>query len=224
MNRTETKQDLTSAHSLKGLETLRKMNTAPSDWGLTPIKWEKKLVKTKAWVRCGKCRGEGYYKAHPKLGILNDSDSRLYGLTKDSKDEVCTDCPRVGFTKKGRDYAAKPHGESSYYMYSGHHGSVWHKDNRYSFMNGLVVAEVEVEREVGTVLWAKGTKFDSRFGGGADVCQLCSKVIPSGRVVPLNGKEADGTIHGIWAGEDCARKFFGVKAFKPEQIVSKGAR
>jgi hypothetical protein len=28
-------------------------------------------------------------------------------------------------------------------------------------------------------------------------------------------------VHGMWIGEDCARKFFGVKAFKPEQIVTR---
>lgn len=85
-------------------------------------------------------------------------------------------------------------------------------------MNGLVREHRMVTKTVGVVQWAKHTHFDSRFGSGIN-CSLCSKLIPSGRFIPVTGKGKDGRVHGMWVGEDCARKFFGVKNFKEDHII-----
>ncbi len=196
-------------HSEKGLKTLAEMGTAPESWGLTPIKWENKLVKINAWVACPDCGGGGYKKK---------ADESSW---KPSEQEACDKCPRVPFTKKGRTYFWKHSEENFYRRNDGHHGAVW--ISRYAYMNGLVQKEILVEKMVGKVLWAEGTEFDSRFSQTFDQCHLCAKVIPSHRFVPVNGKGANEVIHGMWVGEDCARKFFGIKAFTPEQIISREA-
>lgn len=221
---------MTTSHSEKGLETLRQMNTVPSDWGLTPIKWETKLYPTMVWVECKTCQGEGSLwsldgkteklTAKQVTKALGGSDydveraSAFYLRNKKGTTQHgCPNCPWVRLTRTGRSY-------------------FWEKDGRQGFADifreqGYVKELRNVERTVGTVLWAKGTQFDSRFqcsNGGDGLCHLCAKNIPSRRFVPVNGKSKDGVIHGAWVGEDCARKFFGIKAFKPEQVVLKEAR
>ncbi len=201
-------------HSDKGLETISKMGTRPENWGLTPIKWETKLVEVDAWILCKTCGGGG------QIGTVDGKTVPGHVAWNSHKQEtmrICESCPKVPFTKKGRSWYHEEAGSFS----DRHHGAARELDYRY--MNGLVRKCVMVERLVGTVLWAKGTKFDSRFGSGQS-CALCAKSIPSGRFVPVNGKGDDDTVHGMWVGEDCARKFFGIKAFKPEQIVTREAR
>ncbi|MDD5301482.1 MAG: hypothetical protein PHS14_00120 [Elusimicrobia bacterium] len=215
----------TTNHSAKGLETIERMGTQAKDWGLTPIKWEEKRVRMTVWVRCPTCRGNGHvWKFGDKVVGTNDAAQKFlgekypYGIERIAKekggiDVTCPTCPEVSWTKCGRQ--AYSDDQDCFYADDGN----GHRSN-YRTANGLVKAEREVLRWVGTVLWAKGTKFDSRFGGGRH-CALCAKEIPSGRFVPVNGKDAKGEIHGMWIGEDCARKFFGVKAFKPEQMVTR---
>lgn len=227
------------AHSEKGLETLRQMNTTPADWGLTPIKWEKKLYPTMVWVKCQTCDGEGSLytlegnteKLTAKLAAkaLGWSDYQVEQASawrmrnvKELTAHGCHVCPWVRPTRTGREY---------FWEHTYENGEKRQAFSQCHGEQGYVKELRNVEKMVGTVLWAKGTQFDSRFGDNennknyrADGCQLCAKPIPSQRFVPLNGKSPDGTIHGIWAGEDCARKFFGVKAFTPEQVVPREVR
>jgi RecJ-like exonuclease len=75
--------------------------------------------------------------------------------------------------------------------------------------------------------WHKKTIFDSRFHdhnrSNCQVCELCSKTITSvfSKVVPVTGKGSNGVIHGMYVGQDCATKFFGIKNFKKNEIIAK---
>ncbi len=59
---------------------------------------------------------------------------------------------------------------------------------------------------VGTPQWPVGTKFDARFNAGCH-CHLCNKVVLKTGKVPVVGTGADGVVHGMWVGCDCAKKF-----------------
>lgn len=206
-------------HSEKGLETLALMGTSPSDWGLAEIKWFKKMKTIETWTPCPTCNGDG------RVGVVDGKvvdgcTAWNRGASKTIK--VCDKCPRVKFTKIGRIYRTKdmtPQQPS----YDRHHGAA--HDLGYSEMNGLVLAKFQVEVRWGVVKWHKDTRFDSRFRmkwgatSGHRECELCAKAIPSGRFVPIAAKDKNGIPHGAWVGEDCARKFFGIKKFKDDEVV-----
>lgn len=76
-----------------------------------------------------------------------------------------------------------------------------------------------------TIVWEEGIlHHQSRFSGysstGCPRCDACGKSIPSGRLVPLEGKNKDGEWMSILAGTDCAKTLFGVKdvGIKMEKI------
>lgn len=206
-------------HSDKGLETLTQMGTVPSDWGLAEIKWFKKIVEIETWTPCPVCKGDG--RVGTVDGKLVDGCTAWNrGASKTIK--VCESCPRVRFTKIGRFYRTKdmlPQQPS----YDRHHGAA--HDLGYSEMNGLVPAKFKVEKRWGVVKWHKDTRFDSRFRmswgatSGHRQCELCGKPIPSNRFVPIAAKDKNEIPHGAWVGEDCARKFFGIKKFKDDEVV-----
>lgn len=202
-------------HSDKGLDTLTGMKTVPSDWGLAPIKWELRRMVEEVLVLCPLCKGDG------RIGTVDGKTvdgCTAWNSRAQASIRTCTKCPQVRFTRKGREWYREDEDGVWRGTGGGHHGAS--HSNNYSFMNGLVLASVTIEREVGIVQWAKGTKFDSRFGGGHH-CSLCSKDIPSGQFAPVNGKGADKIVHGMWVGMDCARKFFGIKNFKENQVVER---
>ncbi len=206
-------------HSDKGLETLTAMKTVPSDWGLAAIKWELRRVVEEVWVLCPLCAGGGQIgtlkgKIVPSHEAWNSCDAEARKTIR-----VCTQCPQVRFTRKGRQWFRENEDTKVWEGTGGGHHGAAHSSN-YSFMNGLISEFKPIMKEVGVVQWAKDTKFDSRFGGGHH-CSLCSKDIPSGQFAPVTGKGQDGVIHGMWVGMDCARKFFGIKNFKEGQTVER---
>jgi len=71
---------------------------------------------------------------------------------------------------------------------------------------GTVLGVQEREVWVGKVLWPPETKFDSRFQRGS-ACGLCGRAITKTSRVPVVGKDFAGDVHGMWVGEDCARRF-----------------
>lgn len=199
-------------HSDKALKTISEMKTVPSDWGRTEIKWEKRRIYTEVWVLCPVCAGSG--KVGSLKGKVVPSHEAHNGGARETI-RPCETCPRVPWTRNGRTWYWKD-GKNGEIGNDRHHGS---PDRDYREMNGLVREWLMVEKEVGIVQWAEGTKFDSRFSDSSDQCQLCAKVIPSQRFCPVTGKGADGMIHGMWIGEDCAKKFFQIKNFKKDQVV-----
>jgi hypothetical protein len=66
------------------------------------------------------------------------------------------------------------------------------------------------------IKWEKGIVHNtSRFAGTAPSghcrCDACGKSIPSGMLVPLEGKDNDGKWKSMMVGTDCAQTLFGVK-------------
>ena len=212
-------------HSEKGFETLKAMGTKPEDWGLAEIKWERRPVSIEVWVLCPTCKGGGRVgtvkgKVVPEHEVRGFVDSEAKTL------RACPTCPREPWTRKGRTWYSEDHLAIEDGVREHHGDPDVHRVLQAPYeMNGLVRKVMTLTREVGIVQWAKGTRFDSRFasrhgaGTGHRECELCAKAVPSGRFVPVTGKGTDGVIHGAWVGEDCARKFFGVKNFKKEQVV-----
>jgi hypothetical protein len=177
-------------------------------------------VQREVWVACPTCHADGRVYIHPKLGTLSiaAAQEKGFAVREESKEAACPTCPKVRRSRQGRTYYSADEGGLWTIASDRHHGAGYM--DGYRWLNGLVLKTVTVEREVGVVQWAAGTKFDSRFGGGYH-CSLCSKAIPSGRFVPVTGRGADGVVHGMWVGEDCAKKFFGVKNFKKDQVVER---
>lgn len=208
-------------HSEKGLETLAQMATAPTDWGLAEIKWVKREIEQEVWIPCPKCEGrgalynhKGWRKASEMKQIFGEYINEWTWTAKGGGLKEC-DCPYLPPRRTVRYQVwggpAKPGLDTMFYDHFSRHD------------RGLVKAVRQVVRTVGIVQWHKDTKFDSRFrsryGVNGRECELCAKSIPSGRFVPVTGKGANGVIHGAWIGEDCARKFFGIKNFKKEHVV-----
>lgn len=188
-------------HSIKALETLRQMNTVPENWGLVEIIWKKELRKVRTKVRCPECFGTGRatYEGNGDGSLANESDLlksvgyqhlKAEQLKKDRnlKTRNCKCCPVVQKTVSwGANYIKG---------------------------TGEIYEMVERKVKVGYPQFAADTKFDSRFqysdGRSFHHCALCSKGINQSGRVPVTGKGADGIIHGMWVGEDCAKKFLGV--------------
>lgn len=197
-----------TAHSEKALKTFDMMNTKPADWGLTPIKWVQEMHSVPTKVKCSTCHGIGqaYFRADGQLWVNKvDYDKNYYGwndeqrrMRAEGKRDRCPTCP----PRRGHP----------------------------SYGTGEVVEIRKRKVWVGYVQWEKGTKFDSRFAlhdrTNCRVCELCSKSIfgKMSGLVPVHGKGADGTIHGMWVGEDCARKFLGIKKFPKDHFVQGGSK
>jgi hypothetical protein len=73
---------------------------------------------------------------------------------------------------------------------------------------GTVLAfELKDVRE-GRIVWPRGTRFDSRFTHTNQLsCDLCAKrIFNPFNMCPLLATDTHGTPHGIWVGDECARK------------------
>ena len=192
------------SHSEKGLKTIELMNTKPDDWGLTPIKWVWEIVMANVEKECPTCRGRGKAYVNIKTGKPS-SGANDYKKLNDrspsgwrSKNEYgrCPTCPQ----RSTRGFGPIELG------------------------TGKIVVQEKAKILVGYPIWPKGVQFDSRFEDAIYntrrtkeivhyVCALCSKSI-GGRwsyVIPVNARGSDGKIHGMYVGEDCARKFLGLE-------------
>jgi hypothetical protein len=191
-------------HSEKGLKTISLMGTESADWHLTPLKWKYvyEMVPTK--VKCPTCRGRGQVNLEADGSVaVNEIDHKKdYYKWNERQQQMralptakCPECPaRRGWSMYG---------------------------------TGEVVVMKKQKVLVAFPVWAKGTEFDSRFRDAKysrssytpsdkrvrHVCELCSKSITGvwSYRVPVQARGADGKIHGMWVGEDCARKILGVE-------------
>lgn len=207
-------------HSEKGLKTLELMGTKPKDWGLTPIKWVWKKMLHPVEKTCGGCRGRGRANTYPNnTFFLGESEVRK--ALKKKKSGYIGHLEIEDFKKKhGIEYRRCPICPQKT---SRNFGSL-------EVGTGLVIVWEEQDVLVGFPIWPKGVQFDSRFyeakydrqGKFAgkegnervhSVCELCSKSI-YGRwsfLVPVNARGKDGKCHGMYVGQDCAKKFLGLE-------------
>lgn len=183
-----------ATHSEKAMATLAGMNTAPADWQLTPIKWVEEEREVMGEVTCPTCRGH--------RDVCRDADGKVI------PPPVLVEYGQPGSfdsVEKVNQYqlAARKQSRPSY-------GNCPTCRNRKGYCTGRVKGLVRARVMVGYPQFPKGTKFDSRFIGGCH-CHLCNKQILKSWRVPVHGGGADGRTHGMWVGEDCARKFLDVK-------------
>jgi ssDNA-binding Zn-finger/Zn-ribbon topoisomerase 1 len=182
---------VTSRHSAKALTTLARMHTTPSQWQLTPIEWVEEEREVPGLVRCPTCHGRKYVRTEGGAVIppppANSSESVAYD--NEARREAFRanrpygNCPTCGKRKAG--WGVIPQGK----------------------IKGMVRAIVPV----GYPQFPPGTRFDSQYGGSGHHCQLCNKwIMKSGRV-PVHATGDDGITHGMFVGEDCAKKFLNVK-------------
>jgi hypothetical protein len=210
---------MAETHSDKGKKTMELMGTVPEDWGLTPIKWVYEMRLAPVLEDCETCDGRGSTYTYPDGKVFGGEEEVRKALKKpksayigylaiddykkkhDIEYRRCPSCPR----KESRSWGPLDVG------------------------TGKVIVWKDVEVLVGYPQWVKGTLFDSRFheakysrtgkAAGIDggervhsVCELCSKSIYGiwSNLIPVNGRGKDGKVHGMYVGEDCAKKFLGI--------------
>jgi hypothetical protein len=188
----------TTPHSAKALSTLAQMHTVPSEWQLTPIDWVEEELEVPGLVRCPICRGHKFVRIVDGEVIppppINSQDSFQYEneARRDASrtNQRYGNCPRCAVHKGG--WGMLPQGK----------------------IKGMVRAKVMV----GYPVFPPGTRFDSRFQGGLH-CHLCNKLIMKSHRVPVHATGSDGITHGMFVGEDCARKFLDVKLKRDKDAI-----
>ena len=188
----------TTSHSAKALATLARMNTTPSQGQLTPIEWIEEEREVPGLVTCPTCDGQKFVRLVGGQGIPppppNSRDS--FDYRNEARREAFKanrphgNCPTCGAWKKG--WGIIPRGK----------------------IKGTVRANVMV----GCPQFPPGTRFDSRFFGGLH-CNLCNKLIMKSNRVPVHATGNDGVTHGMFVGEDCARKFLDVRLKREDDAI-----
>jgi hypothetical protein len=188
----------TTPHSAKALTTLARMRTTPTQWQLTPIKWVEEERIVDGLVRCPTCHGEKFVRIVDGCVIPppppNTRESFDYG--NEARREASRDhrpygnCPTCGVQKRG--WGIIPQGK----------------------VKGKVRANVMV----GYPQFPPGTRFDSQYAGG-NHCNLCNKLILKSNRVPVHATGDDGVSHGMFVGEDCARKFLDVRLKRKDDAI-----
>jgi hypothetical protein len=192
---------LATAHSAKALSTLAGMQTAPSQWQLTPIEWVEEEREVSGLVTCPTCRGEKFVRVKdgrvvpPPPRSSQDHLDYLDYQNAARRDAHAAgmrygNCPTCATRKRG--WGMIPQGK----------------------VKGLVRERVMV----GYPRFPPGTRFDGRFGGGLH-CHLCNKLIMRSHRVPVHAIGDDGVAHGMFIGEDCARKFLGVRFSRQKDSI-----
>lgn len=190
----------TTAHSAKALATLVMMKTAPSQWQLTPIEWVEEEREVPGLVTCPTCHGRKFVRIEGGQVISPPPHSAGHAANYDYDQAAHRDaykanrnfgnCPTCGKPKRG--WGEIPTGQ----------------------VKGLVRAKVMV----GYPQFPPGTRFDSRFAGGLH-CNLCNKLVMKSHRVPVHATGDDNVTHGMFVGEDCARKFLDVKLKRDEDSI-----
>jgi hypothetical protein len=178
-------------HSEKGLKTLELMGTKPDDWGLVEIKWVQEMRDMPVKKQCPTCYGigEAHFEQDGSLAINKISSSKNYYDWNDRQKQIMS----------------LPYGKCPTCP-----------TNRRGYGTGEVVTWKPMKVWIGYPQWEAGTKFDSRFGGVNNHCGLCQKHIKASGFVPVHGKDANGQVHAMYIGQDCARKFLGIKKWRKD--------
>jgi hypothetical protein len=189
----------TTPHSAKALMTLRIMGTAPPQWRLTPIEWVEEEREVVGLVRCPTCHGGKFVRIEDGRVLPPPPSSEIPG-SFDYKNAARRDAFRVGLRQGNCPTCAK------------------RKAGWGMIPQGKVAGKVRAKVMVGYPKFPPGTRFDSRFFGGLH-CNLCNKVVLRSRRVPVHAIGDDGVAHGMWVGEDCARKFLDVRLSRAKDSI-----
>lgn len=188
-----------SAHSDKALKTMELMGTTADRWAVPEIRWVKEERMVPGYVTCPTCNGTKWVK-YDAAGKALPVPKATGGFG----------CPRDTYYREARKEAG-----------GGYHGNCKTCRNTnpraraYGCSEGTIKGEVLALVMVGYPQWTAGVRFDSRFRGGMS-CGLCNKTVLKSNLVPVEATGADGRVHGMWVGSDCAKKFLAVKPEKTD--------
>jgi hypothetical protein len=188
----------TTPHSAKALATLARMDTTPSQWQLTPIDWVEEEREVPGLIPCPTCHGgkfvrieDGRVIPSPPINTPDRFEYRNAAKHEASKaNKPYGNCPTCAKRKGG--WGMIPQGT----------------------IKGMVHAKVMV----GYPRFPPSTRFDSRFAGGLH-CNLCNKIVMKSHRVPVHAIGDNGVTHGMFVGEDCAKKFLNVKLMRDEDSI-----
>lgn len=211
-----------SAHSQKGLETLKQMAVDPETVGHVHVIYVKEQRPvTKHW-QCAVCDGRGFAPmplkdAKGRAEPTPEQAAKLrhvggYVKVYDAKCKAVGDCWQIPEAK--RKLVRCPRECELREVVAIRRNRVF-RETEYQ-----VYETRDVIFTVGYPQWSKGVRHDSRFNEVRSEhyqCELCAKAIPSGRRCPIEGKDAKGKPHGLMVGEDCAKKFTGT-VFQGEKV------
>lgn len=195
-------------HSDKAITTLTAMNTTPEGWKHADVivKEERRMIFGE--VTCPDCLGGKVVARDADGVIVPPPDRKAFG-------------DWYAYNDAEREYRKLATGSG---MLPGRGNCGRCKCTRgrmRGHSTGKVPGMVEADVLVAYVQWPKGTSFDSRFCGSSR-CGLCNKSIMKSGLVPCVGTGPDGAIHGMWVGQDCAKKFLpGVTTFERSKAQKK---
>lgn len=189
-------------HSDKALETLRQMNTSPSDWALTPIRWVEEMRDVPGFVTCPTCQGHRNVCLDAAGAVIPPPARPEYGQAGYWEARQASDAYEHAARRSGGIYGNCP--------------GCYLKRDRYR--TGTVKGTVRMKVKVGYPVWRDGVRFDSRFNSSGD-CDLCAKGIKASGVVPVQAVGPDGRVHGMYVGEACGRKFLEVKLKRAKDAI-----
>ncbi len=189
---------VSSPHNAKALATLSIMGTVPSQWRLTPIEWIEEEREVTGLIQCSTCLGGKFVR-------IEDGRVVPPPLTNSSRDFDYRNAARRDSLQAGKRYGNCPTCAVS-------------KRGWGLIPQGKVKGMVRAKVMVGYPKFPMGTQFDSRFFGGMH-CNLCNKIILKSNRVPVHATGSDGVTHGMFVGEDCARKFLDVKLKRDEDAI-----
>ena len=201
------KRPAKESHSDKAITTIAMMGTSPEQWHLTPIDWKDEERTITGLVRCPTCRGHKFVRIRAEV-----ADPRF----PTAADVIPP--PLEAISTFDYDNAARRDAKASY----GHYGNCptcqTHTKRWGRVAQGKVPGPVRAIVRVGYPRFPPGTRFDSRFFGGLH-CNLCNKLILQSGRVPVDATDARGIPHGMFVGEDCAKKFLDVKIKRPADSI-----
>lgn len=190
----------TSPHSAKALTTLARMGTTPSQWQLTPIRWVEEEREVDGLVRCPTCHGHKFVRIvgrevipPPPANAPHQESFAYYNEARrdaHQSHQPYGNCPTCGQMKRG--WGMIPQGK----------------------VRGRVRAKVMV----GYPQFPPGTRFDSQYASGMH-CHLCNKLVMKSHRVPVHATGDNGVSHGMFVGEDCARKFLDVTIKRDDDSI-----
>lgn len=153
-------------------------------WKMAHIEWTKEEREVWGKVVCPDCKGR-------KMLRYNDDGSIIPPPVK-----------TASWTMEGWK------AEQAYYngLYNGGYGSCRRCKDRNMVSKGDVRAKVKKMVDIGRVVWPEECKFDSRYQ--LYDCGACGKNGITSATIPMIAQDYNGNWHGMWVGQDCARKFF----------------
>jgi hypothetical protein len=184
---------MNTTHSDKALKTIAMMGTVPGDWYIPEIDWVEENRMVIGLVTCPVCQGNKRVAKDASGAPKPWPSSRDYGAWSEYERAAREQCKKDTGRSAGWEATNCDNCKGKIGRYG--HGST-----------GQVKSLVERLVRVGYVRWPAGVKFDSRFTTCSG-CQLCAKEIRKSWRVPVAAKGADGSVHGMWVGSDCGRKF-----------------